>query len=215
MLKSCRKECAVLCVTLLYVCFFVGSLSGPPTNTSGGSVVNFVHYIYAFSGKAYDGGKDAGDPGQDRQNPDYSTHPEEYNDIKEVFSDASDNPEVLQQEIEDIYFPSAETVRDPLLRGTSAETLKPKTVLKTQGSSRMLLSDNSFLKALSRLSWSDKLWLTKILSRCSLEEFIRIKNMLGDGVTWEENRAMFLILNSKITKEEQERLDSLIEMYTR
>jgi len=78
----------------------------------------------------------------------------------------------------------------------------------------MLLSGSNVIKALSGLSWQDKLWLLKILSRCSMDELLQIKSMLEDGVTWEENKAMFTILRKKVTDQEQKKIDSLIEAYT-
>lgn len=83
-----------------------------------------------------------------------------------------------------------------------------------QGNSKMLLSGSNVIKALSGLSWQDKLWLLKILSRCSMDELLQIRSMLEDGVTWEENKVMFMILRKKVTDEEQERIDFLIEAYT-
>ncbi|MBA1334039.1 MAG: hypothetical protein HPY66_1523 [Firmicutes bacterium] len=83
-----------------------------------------------------------------------------------------------------------------------------------QGNSKMLLSGSNVIKALSGLSWQDKLWLLKILSRCSMDELLQIKSMLEDGVTWEENKAMFTILRKKVTDQEQKKIDSLIEAYT-
>jgi len=39
--------------------------------------------------------------------------------------------------------------------------------------------------------------------------------MLEDGVTYQENLEMYMILRQKVTDEEQKRLDNLIEAYTR
>ncbi|MDD2573931.1 MAG: hypothetical protein WCS98_07005 [Bacillota bacterium] len=97
---------------------------------------------------------------------------------------------------------------------------KPQTVQSqpsdtNQGGSRVLLSGSRAVKALSALSLKDKLWLIKVLSRCSMEEFLRIRAMLEDGVTYQENLEMYMILRQKVTDEEQKRLDNLIEAYTR
>lgn len=78
-----------------------------------------------------------------------------------------------------------------------------------------MLSGSRAVKALSALSLKDKLWLIKVLSRCSMEEFLRIRAMLEDGVTYQENLEMYMILRQKVTDEEQKRLDNLIEAYTR
>lgn len=83
-----------------------------------------------------------------------------------------------------------------------------------QNESRVLLSGGSTVKALSSLSFKDKLWLVTILSRCSMEEFLKIMAMLEDGVTYQENLEMYRMLRNKVTDEEQERLDTLIESYT-
>lgn len=83
-----------------------------------------------------------------------------------------------------------------------------------QNESRVLLSGGSTLKAISSLSFKDKLWLVTILSRCSMEEFLKIMAMLEDGVTYQENLEMYRMLRGKVTDEEQERLDALIKSYT-
>lgn len=83
-----------------------------------------------------------------------------------------------------------------------------------QNRSRVLLSGGSTLKAISSLSFKDKLWLVTILSRCSMEEFLKIMAMLEDGVTYQENLEMYRMLRGKVTDEEQERLDALIKSYT-
>ncbi len=83
-----------------------------------------------------------------------------------------------------------------------------------QGHSRVMLSRNRAIKALSALSFKDKLWLVKLLGRCSMEELIRIKDMLQDGVTYEENLSMYKMLGQKVTDDEQKKLDTLIEAYT-
>jgi len=81
--------------------------------------------------------------------------------------------------------------------------------------SRVLLSGSRAVKALSSLAFKDKLWLIRLLSRCSMEELIEIKVILQDGVTYEENLVMYKILRQRVTDQEQKRLDSLIESYTR
>ena len=83
-----------------------------------------------------------------------------------------------------------------------------------QNESRVLLSGGSTIKAISSLSFKDKLWLVTILSRCSMEEFLKIMAMLEDGVTYQENLEMYRMLRGKVTDEEQERLDALIKSYT-
>ena len=83
-----------------------------------------------------------------------------------------------------------------------------------QNESRVLLSGGSTVKAISSLSFKDKLWLVSILSRCSMEEFLNIMAMLEGGVTYQENLEMYLMLRGKVTDEEQQRLDALIKSYT-
>ena len=84
-----------------------------------------------------------------------------------------------------------------------------------QGDSRVLLSGSGAASAISSLSFKDKLWLIRILGRCSIEELRQITGMLQDGVTYEENLAMYRILREKVTDDEQKKLDSLIEAYTK
>jgi len=83
-----------------------------------------------------------------------------------------------------------------------------------QNETRVLLSGGSTVKAISSLSFKDKLWLATILSRCSMEEFLNIMAMLEDGVTYQENLEMYRMLRGKVTDEEQQRLDALIKSYT-
>lgn len=84
-----------------------------------------------------------------------------------------------------------------------------------QGDSRVLLSGSGAASAISSLAFKDKLWFLRILGRCSIEELRQITGMLQDGVTYDENLAMYKILRDKVTDEEQKKLDSLIESYTR
>jgi hypothetical protein len=84
-----------------------------------------------------------------------------------------------------------------------------------QRDSRVLLSGSKTVKALSALSLKDKLWLFSILSRCSMEELLRITALLEDGVTYQENLEMYRVLRQRVTDDEQKRLDTLIEAYTK
>ncbi|MGI6704559.1 MAG: hypothetical protein ACOX42_11235 [Clostridia bacterium] len=100
-------------------------------------------------------------------------------------------------------------------QGSKPQAVQPRTEGTDPNGSRVLLSGNRAAKALSSLSLKDKLWLLRVLSRCSMEEFLRIRAMLEDGVTYQENLEMYRILRHKVTDEEQQKLDSLIEAYTR
>jgi hypothetical protein len=104
-----------------------------------------------------------------------------------------------------------DTQPSPASPGNTGRTMPSST---RQNESRVLLSGGSTIKAISSLSFKDKLWLVTILSRCSMEEFLNIMAMLEDGVTYQENLEMYRMLRGKVTDEEQARLDALIKSYT-
>lgn len=122
-------------------------------------------------------------------------------------------------------FPGA---TEPLKRTDSAETLQRSLgigeVQRVQSSSavdtketgsRVLLSGNRASKALSSVSLKDKLWLIKLLSRCSMEELLQIRSMLKGDITYEKNLEMYRIMRRNITHEEQAKLDALIKKHAK
>jgi hypothetical protein len=88
-----------------------------------------------------------------------------------------------------------DTQPSPASPGNTGRTMPSST---RQNESRVLLSGGSTIKAISSLSFKDKLWLVTILSRCSMQE----------------NLEMYRMLRGKVTDEEQARLDALIKSYT-
>jgi len=182
----------IVLVTVVYVVYFCVNCNIIPYTTGHDKEIFITHYIYSYLPKK-------------AQSPVNTSAAAE---IAKIAVDAEGPEKGNGTAIE--YIAAADSHK--LLHSPIAEEIVPDS--GRQGDSRVLLSGNGAAKAISSLSIRDKLWLAKILGRCSMQELLRIKDMLQGGVTYEENLEMYRILRQRVTDDEQKKLDTLIEAYT-
>lgn len=204
-----RKHIVVLIITIAYMVFFYNNCLIIPYSPEKNKSVSFTFFIYTPSKdvvKAEKKQKKHNDAIEDT----FALHfivPEK----NEGTQAGSENQSCSSGKVVP---PPGDDIGDNKIPCDGGETSRVSGTGR-QGNTKMLLTANKVIKALADLNWQDKLWLLKILSRCSMDELLQIRSMLKDGVTWEENKVMFTMLRKKVTDEEQKKLDSLIEAYTR
>lgn len=198
--KNRKRELILLLTTVAYLAFFYLQNGQTPYMEDKVNRVHVVHYIYYPV--LYEQKTDLG--------LEITSEEEEQQDIlHQVDRFASKTgEEAVQATVREYQAQRRKEVAAKATRSSKSSTVSP-------GKPQLLLSGQGVVRALSKLSWKDRLWLAGILSRCSLKELMAIRDMLQGGVTREENREMYLMLRNKISDEEQNKLDRLIEIYTR
>lgn len=124
----------------------------------------------------------------------------------------------MQEAPNDLCKPHAEgfsLTASPETEASKAKVVESQLSGTPESDTPVLLSRDKTLKVLTSLNLKDTLWLIKILSRCSNDERYRIMTILKGGITYRDNLEMYSILRQKIADKEQERLDALIEKYTK